>query len=73
MFENSSLITHIAIGKAVGLFFGFIALPYLCSDTSWFLRWGILLWHTTLGAIIGLIIGYFATQFGSEGREIVEK
>ncbi|RLA68268.1 MAG: hypothetical protein DRQ78_01450 [Epsilonproteobacteria bacterium] len=56
MFKNPSLITRIAIGKAIGLFFGllgFIFLPYFLPEASWLLRWGILLWYTTLGAIIG--------------------
>jgi hypothetical protein len=57
MFGNPSLMTRIAIGKAVGLFFGligFISLPYFWADASWLLRWGVLLWYTTLGAIIGV-------------------
>ena len=28
-------------------------------------------WFTAEGAIIGLIIGYFATRFGGEGKEVV--
>lgn len=28
-------------------------------------------WFTAEGAIIGFIIGYFATRFGGEGEEIV--
>jgi hypothetical protein len=57
MFENPSLITRIAIGKAIGFFFGligFILLPYFLPEADWLLRWGILLWYTTLGAIIGM-------------------
>jgi len=30
-------------------------------------------WFTAEGAIIGLIIGYFATRFGGEGKETVGK
>jgi hypothetical protein len=30
-------------------------------------------WFTVEGAIIGLIIGYFATKFGGEGKETVGK
>ena len=30
-------------------------------------------WFTAEGAIIGLIIGYFATRFGGEGPETVDK
>jgi len=61
MFENPSLITRIAVGKAIGLLFGligFILLPYFLPDASWLLRWGILLWYTTVGAIIG-VFGVF--------------
>jgi hypothetical protein len=28
-------------------------------------------WFTAEGAIIGLVMGYFATRFGGEGRETV--
>lgn len=57
MFGKPSLITRIAVGKIVGLLFGlagFIILPYIFPDTDWMLRWGILLWYTTVGAIIGV-------------------
>jgi hypothetical protein len=59
MFENPSLITRIAIGKAIGFFFGligFIFLPYFLPEADWLFRWGILLWYTTLGAIIGMFV-----------------
>ena len=61
MFENPSLITRIAIGKLVGFVFGligFIFLPFFLPDAGWLLRWGILLWYTTVGAIIG-VFGVF--------------
>ena len=61
MLENPSLVTRIAIGKAIGFLFGlfgFIFLPYFFPDASSLLRWGILLWYTTLGAIIG-VFGVF--------------
>ncbi len=57
MFGNPSLMTRIAIGKLTGLVFGligFIFLPYFLPDSGWLLRWGILLWYTTVGAIIGV-------------------
>ena len=57
MFENPSLITRIAIGKVIGFIFGligFIFLPYFLPESDCLLRWGILLWYTTLGAIIGM-------------------
>jgi len=57
MFGNPSLITRIAIGKAIGLVFGgigFVSLPFIWPEADLFLRWGILLWYTTLGGIIGI-------------------
>ncbi|MHA1536579.1 MAG: hypothetical protein ACTSUD_03405 [Alphaproteobacteria bacterium] len=57
MFSNPSLITRIAVGKAVGFaigLIGFVALPYVWPEAGWLLRWGILLWYTTVGAIIGM-------------------
>ncbi len=61
MFGNPSLVTRIAIGKAVGLVFGligFMLLPYFWPDASMLLRTGILFWYITLGAIIG-VFGVF--------------
>ncbi len=61
MFGNPSLITRIAIGKGIGLVFGllgFVLLPYFDPEAGWLMRWGILLWYTTLGAIIG-VFGVF--------------
>jgi len=61
MVEHPSLVTRIAIGKAIGFVIvlaGFIALPYLAPDTGWQLRWGILFWYTTVGAVIG-VFGVF--------------
>jgi hypothetical protein len=57
MFEKPSLVTRIAIGKGVGLavgLAGFIFLPFFVPEAGWLIRWGILLWYTTLGAIIGM-------------------
>jgi hypothetical protein len=57
MFGNPSLMTRIAIGKSVGFIIGlagFIAMPYLFGETDIMLRWGILLWYTTVGAFIGV-------------------
>jgi len=57
MFSNPSLMTRIAVGKTVGLaigLIGFLTLPYFWADAGWLLRWGVLLWYTTLGAIIGM-------------------
>jgi len=61
MFGNPSLITRIAIGKGLGFLFGligFIFIPYFLPEVGWQLRWGILLWYTTVGAIIG-VFGVF--------------
>lgn len=61
MFGNPSLITRIAIGKAIGFVFGLIGLiflPYFWPEADWLIRWGILLWYTTVGAIIG-VFGVF--------------
>ena len=57
MFDNPSLITRIAIGKGIGFavgLLGFIVVPIFLPDAGWLLRWGFLLWYTTLGAIIGM-------------------
>ena len=57
MFGNPSLMTRIAIGKGIGFAFGLAGLllmPYFLPDAGWLIRIGILLWYTTLGAIIGV-------------------
>jgi len=57
MFEKPSLVTRIAIGKGVGFtvgLAGFIFLPFFVPEAGWLIRWGFLLWYTTLGAIIGM-------------------
>lgn len=61
MFGNPSLMTRIVIGKAAGFvigLIGFIALPYFAPESGLMLRWGILLWYTTIGAVIG-VFGVF--------------
>ena len=61
MFGNPSLITRIAIGKSIGFLFGlagFVLIPYFLPEADWHLRWGLLLWYTTVGAIIG-VFGVF--------------
>ena len=61
MFGNPSLVTRIAVGKTVGLAFGligFLMMPYILPDADPMMRWGFLLWYTTLGAIIA-IFGVF--------------
>lgn len=61
MLGKPSLITRVAVGKLVGLIFGIIGFAFcefFLPETDWMLRWGILLWYTTLGAIIG-VFGVF--------------
>lgn len=58
MFGNPSLVTRVAVGKGIGFAFGlagFLLVPYIFADAGWLLRWGILLWYTTLGAIVGFV------------------
>ena len=57
MFESPSLMYRIAIGKTIGLIVGaggFIFLTYFSPELDWMLRWGVLFWYITLGAIIGV-------------------
>ncbi len=57
MFGKPSLMTRIAVGKGIGFLIGlmgFISLPYFLPEAGWLIRWGILLWYTTFGAIIGV-------------------
>jgi len=57
MLDKPSLTTRIIVGKVIGLLFGlagFVLLPFLWPDSELMLRWGVLLWYTTLGAIIGV-------------------
>ena len=57
MFANPSLTTRIAIGKGLGALFGIAGFIYLTVypvGDDGLLRWGILLWYTTLGAIVGM-------------------
>jgi len=57
MLKKPSLTTRIIIGKAIGFLFGlagFLMLPFLFAEAGWLIRWGILLWYTTVGAVIGV-------------------
>jgi len=57
MFRSPSIISRIAVGKSIGFLvglIGFIFVPYFLPDAGWQLRWGILLWYTTFGAVIGM-------------------
>ncbi len=54
---NPLLIRRIGIGKAIGLLIGlagFVLLPVLAPDAGWLLRWGLLLWYLTLGALVAM-------------------
>jgi hypothetical protein len=56
MFDSPSLITRIAVGKAVGLvigLFGFLVLWLYWPNSDPMLRLGVLFWYVTVGAIIG--------------------
>jgi hypothetical protein len=58
LFEKPSLITRIAIGKGIGAFvglIGFMAVPYFLPEVDILIRWGILLWYTTVGAVVGMV------------------
>ena len=57
LFGKPSLITRVATGKTIGLLFGlagFAVIPLLWPEADLLFRWGILLWYSTLGAIIGV-------------------
>jgi hypothetical protein len=56
---NPLLVRPIGIGKAVGLLFGlagFVLLPVLAPSSGWLLRWGVLLWYLTLGALVAMAL-----------------
>lgn len=58
MFQNNSLTTRIAIGKLTGFFVAFVGvilfnwLTYYELPTKF--AFGIILWYTTIGTIIGI-------------------
>lgn len=57
LFSKPSLITRLAVGKAVGAIIGligFVLLPVLWPESDPMLRWGILFWYATMGAIIAV-------------------
>jgi hypothetical protein len=57
MARQPSLTKRIIVGKTIGFAFGlagFLLLPFFDPEAGWLLRWGILFWYTTLGAIIAL-------------------
>lgn len=61
MFGSPSLFTRIAVGKTAGFIVGlggFLMIPYVLPEADIYMRWGFLLWYTTLGAIIA-VFGVF--------------
>ena len=57
MFGKPSLNTRLAVGKALGAAFGiagFMSLTVYPVGEDSLPRWGILLWYTTLGAVVGV-------------------
>ncbi len=57
MFAKNSVTSRIAVGEITGLLIGaigFFLLPVFWPEAPLLLRWGILLWYMTLGAIIGM-------------------
>ena len=58
MFSNPSLTTRVAVGKAVGFaigLLGLVAMPYVWPEADWMIRFGVLCWYGTMGAVIGLV------------------
>ena len=57
LYDKPSIITRVAVGKAIGLLFGllgFFMVPMFWPEADPLLRWGILFWYTTLGAVVGM-------------------
>lgn len=57
MFEKPSLIRRVAIAKTVGFVFGligFFLIPIMSPGEDLMVRFGVLLWYGTLGAIVGM-------------------
>ncbi len=64
MQKKYSLPKRMLIAKGLGVIiglFGFFMLPVIWDGADSMLRWGILLWYTTFGAIIG-IFGLLTTH-----------
>lgn len=56
MIGEKALIYRVIVAKTVGLaigLVGFIVLPIIYPDTAVTIKWGLLLWYITFGAIIG--------------------
>ncbi len=61
MRENVNVLRRLGAAKGTGFFFGlvgFFLVPVLWPDAGPWFRWGMLLWYTTFGVLIGLF-GFF--------------
>jgi len=57
MATDVSVLRRVGMAKAVGFAFGligFLMVPNLWPDEASWLRWGLLFWYTTFGAVIGM-------------------
>lgn len=57
MFKNPSLDTRIVVGKTIGFAIGMAGLvfmPVFLPEIGWMPRIGIVLWYTSMGAIVGM-------------------
>lgn len=58
MSGTPSLIRRVVAGKVVGLAVGVLELataPLFDPEIGWLIRWGLLLWYVTFGAVIGAL------------------
>lgn len=58
MLTKPSLLLRAAIGKTIGLIFGFIAffiLPQIVPELSLLFRWGLVFYLTMMGGFIGIM------------------
>ena len=61
VFQQPSMVTRVTIGKGIGFFvglLGFVLVPVILPEAGTMFRWALLLWYTTVGAIIG-VFGVF--------------
>jgi hypothetical protein len=69
MAARTSLVRRVGTAKAIGFLVGlvgFFMVPSLMPEEGILLRFGILLWYTVFGAVIGAV----ATRFGDEGDAV---
>jgi hypothetical protein len=63
MFNSNSITTRIAVGKMIGTVVGvtaFFFIPYFLPEANETLKWGVLFWYITFGAVIG-VFGVYTT------------